>query len=230
MTTVLTASGLHKSYPWGQERLHILRGLDLKVDASSRIGILGPSGSGKSTLLHLLAGLDLPDQGSVRVLDRDLFGMREEARILFRRKHYGFVFQFHHLMPDLTALENVMLPLLLLGVPEDEARARAADLLVELGLGDRLRHLPGVLSGGEQQRVALARAVIHRPTLVLADEPTGNLDRKNTFRLMEHLVALNEPHGTTLILVTHNPDLRRFMHRAYRLEEGTLVPMEVQDA
>ncbi len=230
MAPVLEVHDLHKSYPWGEDRLHILRGLDLIVERGARIGILGPSGSGKSTLLHLLAGLDLPDRGSVTVLQRDLLGMPEEARILFRRQHYGFVFQFHHLMPDLTALENVMLPLLLLGIGEGEARERAAELLKELGLGERLHHLPGVLSGGEQQRVALARAVIHQPTLVLADEPTGNLDRRNSLHLMEYLVALNETHGTTLLLVTHNPELQRFMHHNFRLEDGRLTPWEPSHA
>ena len=222
MSRLLDARELHKSYVSGDERLEILTGLFLAVDEGDMIGITGVSGSGKSTLLHLLGGMDRPDRGSIRILDRELGAMTPAELSEFRNRTIGFVFQFHHLLPEFTALENVMMPLLIRGVSPAEACAPARALLAEVGLDRRSRHRPGELSGGEQQRVALARALIGRPRLLLADEPTGNVDTQTGRAIGELLRGLHARHNLTSVIVTHNEKLARLCSRIYRLEDGAL--------
>ena len=214
---------LHKSYREG-DRLHtVLEGTSASIASGERVAILGPSGSGKSTLLNLISGIDLPDEGTVRIGDVDLTSLPERERTLFRRAHVGFVFQFYNLLPTLTVLENLLLPLELTGEvgPAEEARAR--DLLERVGLVDRADTFPDRLSGGEQQRVALARALVHRPGLVLADEPTGNLDEDTGEEVADLLDELVTSQGGTLIVVTHSRSLAGRMGRVMRVDHGRLV-------
>lgn len=222
MSRILDVCGLHKSYASGDERLVILSDLSLAADEGDMIGITGASGSGKSTLLHLLGGMDRTDQGSVRILGRELAAMNPSELSVFRNKAIGFVFQFHHLLPEFTALENVMMPLLLRGIPPAGAALPAEALLAEVGLDRRGSHRPGELSGGEQQRVALARALIGEPRLLLADEPTGNVDPQTGQAIGELLRKLHAKHNLTSIIVTHNERLARLCDRVYRLENGKL--------
>jgi len=224
MTPLLELRDVWKSYPSGEGRLEVLRGVDLRVAEGEWVGILGPSGSGKSTLLHIAAGLDLPDRGDVRLAGRSIVGMDRTEMARLRRKMLGFVFQFHHLMPDLSALDNVVLPLLLQGYSLKKAREEASRMLEILGLGERLGHLPDRLSGGEQQRVALARALVHRPALLLADEPTGNLDTGNARQFLELLTRIRAERSLTVVMVTHNIEHQRFFDRVLFLREGLLVP------
>lgn len=202
--------------------MSVLRGIDLVVEQGKWIGIFGPSGSGKSTLLHVAAGLDHPDEGEVRLAGQSLGGLSASQLARLRRKTLGFVFQFHHLMPDLSTRDNVALSLVVQGYPLSKARREAEAILHKLGMGDRLDHLPSQLSGGEQQRVALARAVVHRPLLLLADEPTGNLDETHTKILMDLLVSLRRDFSLTVVMVTHNTALRPYFDQAYFLREGRL--------
>ncbi|WP_064977692.1 ABC transporter ATP-binding protein [Plesiomonas shigelloides] len=204
-TPIIVVRGLGKSVRLGQETLTILEGIDLQVNSGETVALVGASGSGKSTLLGLLAGLDLPSVGSISILGQSLTELDEEGRAKLRAEQIGFVFQSFLLLPTMTALENVMLPAELRGETDCEPRARA--LLESVGLGDRLHHLPPRLSGGEQQRVAIARAFMTRPRLLLADEPTGNLDSKTGEKVIELLFALNREHGTTLVVVTHDREL-----------------------
>jgi lipoprotein-releasing system ATP-binding protein len=222
MSKLLEVSDLHKSYSSGDERLEILAGLSLAVDDGDMVGITGVSGSGKSTLLHLIGGMDHPDRGSVRMLDRELFELTPSELSGFRNKTIGFIFQFHHLLPEFTALENVMMPLLLRGIPQTEAAASAEELLGEVGLQKRSHHRPGELSGGEQQRVALARALVGKPRLLLADEPTGNVDPHTGQAIGTLIRKLHDKHGLASIIVTHNEQLARICSRVYRLENGRL--------
>jgi lipoprotein-releasing system ATP-binding protein len=187
------------------------------------IGITGVSGSGKSTLLHLIGGMDKPGKGTVRILDQDIAGLSPSELSGFRNETIGFVFQFHHLLPEFTALENVMMPLLIRGVSSLEATNRGTALLQDVGLGERTHHRPGELSGGEQQRVALARALVGKPRLLLADEPTGNVDPKTGQAIGELFRELHAKHGLTSIIVTHNAQLARLCSRVYRLEQGRLI-------
>ncbi len=217
---LLTVSHLHKSVTDATGTLDILCDVDFAVQPRETLAIVGSSGSGKSTLLALMAGLDTPTQGTVRLLGQDLFALDEDQRAQVRGQHMGFVFQSFQLLAHLTALENVMLPLELAGRPD--ARALATEMLRRVGLGERLRHFPRVLSGGEQQRVALARAFVTRPPLLLADEPTGSLDPATGERIMDLMLALNAEQGTTLILVTHDPALAARCGRILRLEAGRL--------
>jgi lipoprotein-releasing system ATP-binding protein len=223
MSKLLDVRDLHKSYPSGDERLEILLGLSLSVDAGEMIGITGVSGSGKSTLLHLIGGMDRPDHGSIRILDRELTGLEPQELSSFRNKTIGFVFQFHHLLPEFTALENVMMPRLLRGIAPEEAAESAHTLLGDVGLDARSHHRPGELSGGEQQRVALARALAGRPQLLLADEPTGNVDPETGQAIGALLQMLHAKHGLTSIIVTHNDRLARICSRVFRLEKGKLI-------
>ncbi|ROR35198.1 ABC transporter ATP-binding protein [Inmirania thermothiophila] len=216
----IEASGLVKRVAAPGGELTILDGVDLSVARGERLAILGASGSGKSTLLGLLAGLDLPTRGRVRLDGVELTALDEEGRAAARAGRVGFVFQNFQLLPALTALENVMLPLELAGAADAEARAREA--LARVGLADRLRHTPGRLSGGEQQRVALARAFAPRPAILFADEPTGNLDEATGREVAELLFALNREHGTTLVLVTHDPRIARPCDRVLELAGGRL--------
>lgn len=209
----------------GQETLTILEGIDLQVNSGETVALVGASGSGKSTLLGLLAGLDLPSVGSISILGQSLTELDEEGRAKLRAEQIGFVFQSFLLLPSMTALENVMLPAELRGETDCEPRARA--LLESVGLGDRLHHLPPRLSGGEQQRVAIARAFMTRPHLLLADEPTGNLDSKTGEKVIELLFALNREHGTTLVVVTHDRELASRCQRQVVMVAGHLEGHDV---
>jgi lipoprotein-releasing system ATP-binding protein len=222
MSRLLVVQELYKSYLSGEQRLEILAGLSLAVDAGEMVGITGVSGSGKSTLLHLIGGMDRPDRGSIRILDRELSELDPPAISGFRNKTIGFVFQFHHLLPEFTALENVMMPLLLRGIASHEAVESARTMLEDVGLDRRSHHRPGELSGGEQQRVALARALAGKPQLLLADEPTGNVDPHTGEAIAALLRTLHGKHGLTSVIVTHNNRLARICSRVYRLENGRL--------
>jgi lipoprotein-releasing system ATP-binding protein len=222
MSRLLEIRDLHKGYASGSQHLEILTGLSLLVETGEMIGITGVSGSGKSTLLHLVGGMDSPDGGSIKILGRDIGNLSPSELSGFRNETIGFVFQFHHLLPEFTALENAMMPLLIRGTPQPEAAKAANALLQDVGLGGRMHHRPGELSGGEQQRVALARALIGQPRLLLADEPTGNVDPQTGQAIGELFRDLHARHGLTSILVTHNDRLARICSRVYRLEKGQL--------
>ncbi|PHH48978.1 putative ABC transporter ATP-binding protein YbbA [Pluralibacter gergoviae] len=219
---ILEVHHLKKSVCQGEQELSILTGVELLVKPGQSIALIGESGSGKSTLLAILAGLDDVSSGEVNLLGQPLHRLDEEARAALRARHVGFVFQSFMLVPTLNALENVELPALLRGESDRQGRSQAKALLEQLGLGKRLHHLPAQLSGGEQQRVALARAFNGQPALLFADEPTGNLDRQTGDRIADLLFALNKEHGTTLILVTHDPQLAARCDRRLRLVDGTL--------
>lgn len=218
---MLIAEGLEKQYRSGDRSLTVLRDVSLRVEDGEYIAILGPSGSGKSTLLGLLAGLDRPTSGRVSIAGTELGGLSEDELARFRRDNVGFVFQSFQLLPSLTAQENVQVPLELRG--DDGASERAARLLERVGLGDRLGHFPAQLSGGEQQRVAVARAFVHSPSILFADEPTGNLDAATGSSIIELMAELNRERGTTLVLVTHDLDLAAQARRTIRLSDGRLV-------
>ncbi|MGL5530075.1 MAG: ABC transporter ATP-binding protein [Plesiomonas shigelloides] len=224
-TPIIVVRGLGKSVRLGQETLTILEGIDLQVNSGETVALVGASGSGKSTLLGLLAGLDLPSVGSISILGQSLTELDEEGRAKLRAEQIGFVFQSFLLLPTMTSLENVMLPAELRGETDCEPRARA--LLESVGLGDRLHHLPPRLSGGEQQRVAIARAFMTRPRLLLADEPTGNLDSKTGEKVIELLFALNREHGTTLVVVTHDRELASRCQRQVMMVAGHLEGHDV---
>ncbi|MGH1391384.1 MAG: ABC transporter ATP-binding protein [Aeromonas jandaei] len=219
-TPIIFVKGLGKSVSLGQESLTILEGIDLQVNSGETVALVGASGSGKSTLLGLLAGLDLPSLGSIEILGKSLGELDEEGRARLRAEQIGFVFQSFLLLPTMTALENVMLPAELRGERDCEPRAR--ELLAAVGLGERLHHMPPRLSGGEQQRVAIARAFMTRPSLLLADEPTGNLDSKTGDKVIELLFELNRKHGTTLVVVTHDQELASRCQRQLVMAAGRL--------
>lgn len=218
---MLIAEGLEKRYRSGDRSLTVLRDVSLRVEDGEHVAILGPSGSGKSTLLGLLAGLDRPTSGTVSIAGTALGGLSEDQLARFRRDNVGFVFQSFQLLPSLTAQENVQVPLELRG--DESAADRAAALLERVGLGDRLGHFPAQLSGGEQQRVAVARAFVHSPTILFADEPTGNLDATTGAAIIELMAELNRERGTTLVLVTHDLELAGQARRTIRLSDGRLV-------
>jgi lipoprotein-releasing system ATP-binding protein len=220
---LIAASGVVKGYETAAGHVSVLLGLDLAVSAGEMLAITGASGVGKSTLLHVLGTLDRPQKGTIRVAGDDVFAFDEKHLREFRNRTLGFVFQFHHLLPEFTALENVMMPLLIGRVPAVEARGKALALLDELGMTARAHHRPGALSGGEQQRVAVARALVRGPRAVLADEPSGNLDRETGDRLHDLLRRLNREKGLTVVVVTHNERLAASADRTLRLEGGKLV-------
>jgi len=219
---LLRARGLCRSFPMGEGSIEVLRGVDLDLERGERLAIVGNSGVGKSTLLHLLGALDRPSAGRVDYEGEDLFARDAAALARFRNRELGFIFQFHHLLPEFNALENVMMPGLLGGLGFGEMRPRAERLLREVGLGHRLLHPVGKLSGGERQRVAVARALVQEPSLVLADEPTGNLDPKTGDQVLELLLEINRLHGTALVVVTHSPALARRLGRRVVLVDGQL--------
>ena len=220
----VTVRGLNKSYVVGNQRIHVLRDLELDVDAGEMVAIVGASGVGKSTLLHLLGGLDRSDSGVIRVVDTELTAMSDAALVEFRNRNVGFVFQFHHLLPEFDAAENVAMPMRIARIPNPVARERAAELLRRVGLGERLAHRPGMLSGGEQQRVAVARALVMRPALLLADEPTGDLDENTAESLHQLLREMHGDHQLTSVIATHNSRLAAACDRVLRLEQGKLIP------
>lgn len=222
MSVGVSVRDLDKGYLDGRRRIEVLRDLDLEVEPGEIVGIVGPSGSGKSTLLHLLGALDRADSGSIKVGDLDLARLEGDARAEFRRDYLGFVFQFHELLPDFTALENVSMPGRLSGWSRARAEERAVQLLCEAGLEERQTHFPAELSGGERQRVALCRALCLEPPLLLADEPTGNLDPEAGDRMFELLLELRERHGTTCVVVTHNPAIAERCGRVLTLDHGHL--------
>ncbi len=217
------ALNLYKSFPMGGTKVEALRGVHLEIARGEMVAIVGASGAGKSTLLHIIGTLDRPTSGTVCFDGEDLFRLSEQALAAFRNRRIGFVFQFHHLLPEFTALENVCMPTLIQNRPKEQARTEATALLTDVGLKDRLHHKPGELSGGEQQRVAVARALMQRPDLVLADEPTGNLDTHTGESLFTLMRDLNRRRGTTFVIVTHNEKLSAQADRIIHMEDGTVV-------
>jgi lipoprotein-releasing system ATP-binding protein len=219
----LDARGLVKRYVVGTTTLTVLRELDLQVERSEMVAIVGASGVGKSTLLHLLGGLDRADAGSIGIGETELTALADAEIVAFRNRHVGFVFQFHHLLPEFSALENAEMPMRIARMPVRDARLRAEELLRRVGLGGRLPHRPGMLSGGEQQRVAVARALVMRPSVLLADEPTGDLDESSAESLHALLREMHRDFGLTSVIATHNPRLAAACDRTLRLQEGRLV-------
>jgi ABC-type lipoprotein export system ATPase subunit len=220
MTPVLQLKGVSKTYRRGDEQVHVLVDFDFTLDAGEFVVVTGPSGAGKSTLLHVAGGLDAPDNGTVAVGGQDIWTQRPGRRAAFRRRNLGFVFQFFNLVPMLTAVENVSLPLVLDGVPTRSADARAEELLQRVGLGDRARHRPAELSGGQMQRVAVARALVARPSIILADEPTGNLDSNSSTEVLDLLRSLSDEQDASVVLVTHDPEAARYGTRELQLVDG----------
>ena len=222
MNSLLEVRGLCKTYAIGKNRVEVLSGIDLKLEVATTTALVGASGAGKSTLLHVLGALDRPSAGTVSFEGKDIFAQNDRELANFRNKSIGFVFQFHHLLSEFSALENVMMPALIARVPKAEARNMAEELLTDVGLTHRLTHRPGELSGGEQQRVAIARALVLSPALLLADEPTGNLDMKTSEGVHAVLSELQQKKGLTLVVVTHNEHLAAAMGRIVRLIDGKL--------
>src|SRR5512133_513794 len=222
MSSLMEVCGLCKTYDTGKNRVEVLSGIHLKLEAATTTALVGASGAGKSTLLHLLGALDRPSAGTVLFRGEDVFAKNDRELAVFRNRSIGFVFQFHHLLSEFTALENVMMPALIARVPKDEARTLAEALLADVGLTHRMSHRPGELSGGEQQRVAIARALVLSPDLLLADEPTGNLDMKTSEGVHAVLADLQQKKGLTLVVVTHNERLAAAMGRIVRLVDGCL--------
>jgi len=229
MSKLLEVQDLHKSYESGDQRLEILTGLSLAVDEGEMVGITGVSGSGKSTLLHLIGGMDRSDRGSIRILDKELSNLTPPDLADFRNKTIGFIFQFHHLLPEFTALENVMMPLLVRGAGHAEAARSAMARLEEVGLRARVSHRAGELSGGEQQRVVLARALVGEPEFLFADEPTGNLDSKTGGMILDLLDEMHRCHGLTSIYVTHNLSFAGRCDRVLKLDGGALAPCVLEE-
>lgn len=221
----ISATGIVKSYTDAGRLLTVLRDLDVEVAQGEMVAIVGASGAGKSTLLHVLGGLDRAEQGRVTVNGADLSALPDAEIVAFRNRHVGFVFQFHHLLPEFSALENVAMPLRIARIGKAEASTRAAELLQRVGLGERLTHRPGMLSGGEQQRVAVARALVMRPSVLLADEPTGDLDERTAESLHDLLREMHRSYGLTSVIATHNPRLAEACDRILRLEGGRLIPV-----
>jgi lipoprotein-releasing system ATP-binding protein len=221
---ILACRDLHKTYA-GLD-VPVLNGINLEVFPGEQIAIVGSSGSGKSTLLHLLGGLDVPTSGQVHIQGQDIALISEAERGSLRNRFLGFVYQFHHLLPEFTAIENVAMPLIIRRISHHQALEAASGLLDKVGLGHRKEHMPGELSGGERQRAAVARALVTNPQCVLADEPTGNLDRHTAHAVFELLLELNLSQNTSLVVVTHDLELAAKMHRQYKLDDGLLMPIQ----
>ena len=222
MTEVLQCKSLVRTYASGPLHVKVLKGVDLRVGAGTRQAIVGVSGSGKSTLMHLLGGLDIPDSGSVQVCGRDMSSLSDAERGQLRNRALGFIYQFHHLLPEFTALENVAIPLLWRRWSASKAQAQAKDFLAKVGLAGHVKHKPGELSGGERQRVAIARALVTEPQVVLADEPTGNLDQKNVEQVQQLMLEMCKELGMALVIVTHDPGVAQSMDTMYQLKDGRL--------
>ena len=220
--TFLAAEGVEKSYLAGTTRLPVLKGLDLSIEPGEMVAVVGASGVGKSTLLHVLGGLDPADAGTIRIGETPITGLPDAELVAFRNRHVGFVFQFHHLLPEFTAQENAEMPMRIARMAGRERTERASALLTRVGLGERLTHRPGMLSGGEQQRVAIARALVMNPSVLLADEPTGDLDEHTAESLHELLREMHRERGLTSLIATHNPRLAAACDRVLRLEDGRL--------
>ena len=228
-TIILNAKGIEKRFAQGDASIEVLGGVDLSLAAGERVAIVGRSGSGKSSLLHVLAGLDDVNQGQIFVAGEPMAAASNDARTALRRKYMGFVYQQHHLLPEFSALENVALPLLLNGLSQTIAEQQSRKLLDRIGLEARVEHLPGELSGGERQRVAVARALIHQPKLVMADEPTGNLDTTSASELMALMVELSESSGVAFLVVTHDPSMLHQFDRVLTLVDGKLQAVSADD-
>ena len=223
MSSLLEVRNLYKSYGDGSAKVEVLKGIDISVEAGDTIAMVGPSGAGKSTLLHVMGTIDRPTTGEVLFDGEQIFSLSDQPLAAFRNRSIGFVFQFHHLLPEFSALENVMMPLLIGGEKRLQAEGRARQLLTDVGLSHRMTHRPGELSGGEQQRVAIARALVRSPRLPLADEPTGNLDMKTSEEVHDLLYSIQRSTGITLVIVTHNEHLAAGMARTIRVVDGRIV-------
>ena len=221
--TILACEAVCKNYYDGQLNVQVLDNLTLQVDKGQSIGIVGASGSGKSTLLHILGGLDKPTSGRVSLMGQDLSQLSQKQLSGLRNRHLGFVYQFHHLLPEFSALENVMMPLLIGKRPKEQARERALLMLEKVGLKNRVQHRPGELSGGERQRAAIARALVTDPACLLADEPTGNLDRKNALNILDMMMELKQELGTALVVVTHDDEMAARFDRVLNMTDGALL-------
>jgi lipoprotein-releasing system ATP-binding protein len=222
---IIQCTNLSKHFIDANRTITVFDHLNLQVKAGETLAIMGASGSGKSTLLHLLGGLDVPTQGDVQVCNHDMAKLNNKKRGLVRNKHLGFVYQFHHLLPEFSALENVMMPLLIARQSKSTAQKKASEILHQVGLGERTSHRPGQLSGGERQRAAIARALVTNPDCILADEPTGNLDEDTAMSVMKLFIDLNLQHQTALIVVTHDRQVAGLMQNTYRLKHGDLQPL-----